>query len=252
MQQTATIVSQERVDLERVKRRIIAARERVFKDRDDWIEGSVALAEAFAEGRSQFANDRFFGRWLTQSGLDFYKAHERAALINFGSEPELAREIFSKTENRSYQLLWRENKQRFAIDSKPRRRKSPTRKSPGGLISKPPRSNRRGIIGRSMKLGDAIMAKIKDTTLDVAPEMDALIVLKRRNPELVEKLADDARAGKNVSAIAASAAILKEPPATGKALIEVFRKRMTFVWEQADHKAQEMLIDYLMHHMKES
>jgi hypothetical protein len=53
--------------------------------------------------------------------LNFYPAHERAALINLASDLTLARRILSETKSRSYELIWRENKSRFASARKPPR-----------------------------------------------------------------------------------------------------------------------------------
>jgi Protein of unknown function (DUF3102) len=69
-----------------------------------------------------------------------------------------------------------------------------------------PRNMALAPIYRAEMLGEAVMAKIEGTTLDTARELDALIYLNRgasageHTPE-VERLVEDACAGKNVSAI---------------------------------------------------
>lgn len=72
-------------------------------------------------------------------------------------------------------------------------------------------------IHREMKLGEALMAKIRGTSLDSAAEMDELIMLNRGAPQgemtpTVKQLVEDAAVGKEVSAIAETARRQKRPP----------------------------------------
>jgi hypothetical protein len=75
----------------------------------------------------------------------------------------------------------------------------------------------RGRIHRTMKLGEAAMAKIEGTSLDTAGEQDELLRLNRgmapgEHTAEVAKLIEDAHAGKDVSAIAYVAEITGRKP----------------------------------------
>jgi|AmaraimetFIIA100_FD_contig_121_294225_length_6637_multi_4_in_0_out_0_3 hypothetical protein len=73
-------------------------------------------------------------------------------------------------------------------------------------VTREPPNRVRATIYRTMKLGDAVMQRIKGTSLDSAREIDALVFLNRGAPEGghtedVKQLVAEAVAGKNVSAI---------------------------------------------------
>jgi len=78
------------------------------------------IFERYQQSSTDYLVDYLEGE---QSAIDlnFYPAHERAALINLASDLTLARRILSETKSRSYELIWRENKSRFASARKPPR-----------------------------------------------------------------------------------------------------------------------------------
>src|SRR5262249_8398461 len=83
--------------------------------------------------------------------------------------------------------------------------------APNGSSRSSTRNMTRAMNLRRMKLGDAVVDKLAGTSLDSAIEMDELIMLNRGAPEgeltdIVKKLVADAVAGKDVSAVAESAA----------------------------------------------
>ncbi len=107
----------------------------------------------------------------------------------------------------------------------------------------------RATLLRSMKLGDKAMKKIKGTSLDNAKELDELIVLNRGMEDgvltpIVKKLIDDAAAGKEVSALAASTAIGGRR-ALATTLIAAWRKRMVSTWELATDDDRIKFLTYL-------
>jgi hypothetical protein len=69
----------------------------------------------------------------------------------------------------------------------------------------------------------------------------------KQNPErVISGKVEDAVAGKAVSAVALARELSGKDRASGKQLIEAFKKRMTFVWQYADYAAREALITHLM------
>jgi N6-adenosine-specific RNA methylase IME4 len=84
----------------------------------------------------------------------------------------------------------------------------------------------RAMIHRTLELGEAVMARIKNTSLDRADEMDELVILNRGAApgaltDIVKRLVEDAAAGKDVSAIRSTrtgeifrrVGLVAEPPA---------------------------------------
>ena len=83
-----------------IKRRILAGHEQATRGHAEWtngyaewVEGTLILAAAMKDGRDQFLADTAFGAWLKKNGLNFYNAHDRAALIGLGGNLNLARKI---------------------------------------------------------------------------------------------------------------------------------------------------------------
>lgn len=107
------------VSLERLGRRIDKAFQRTKAGESEWIEGSLELAQALAEGRKQFPADRAFGQWLTDNEHDHVNHQDRAALIGLAVDLDLARKVLTDTTRRSYQLIWNEVQDRFTRTSKP-------------------------------------------------------------------------------------------------------------------------------------
>jgi hypothetical protein len=104
--------------MERLGRRIDQAWQRISKGEQEWIDGSLELAQALSEGRKQFRGNNYFGAWLKNHGHDHVNHQDRAALINLASDLTLARQVFTQTNRRSYQLIWEESKNRFTSISK--------------------------------------------------------------------------------------------------------------------------------------
>lgn len=236
--------------LDYIKQRIIAGHERANKGGVEWIEGTLEVAAAMLEGRTNKPADIGFSQWLKENSLNFYNKDERAALIGFASNIPLAREILTRSESRSYKALWMQNKSRFRQTEKPSTDKQ-------GRYRKPRvRNMNSAMIHRRMKLGDEIVDSIKGTSLDSAPEMDELVMLNRGAPEgelteIVQDLVARAVRGEDVSAIAETSRIAPTSNRKRPNLIEAWRKRMVFAWDQANYSEQEKLVDYLMKHMKE-
>jgi hypothetical protein len=228
--------------LDSIKQRLIDGHARLDKSHAEWVEGSIEIARALREGRDLMPADRDFSQWLKKNRLDFFGADARAALLGLANDEALAREVLTKSDSRSHIVIWREAKARFRSVSKP------TTKPRGPLKRK-----RNSVIraNRAMKLGADTLARLAGTSLDRSQELDELVVLNRGVPpgehtEIVRQLVADAIAGKAVSAIAASAKITGREAPSAQRLIDTFKHRMTFVWEQADKNAREALIYYLM------
>lgn len=127
----------------------------------------------------------------------------------------------------------------------------------------------RATLLRTLKLGEKAMKKIRGTSLDSAEELDELVVLNRGAAEgeltpVVRQLVEDAAAGKEVSAVAASNAMGARRLVT-TTLVAAWRKRMVSTWEQATEadrtkfvaalclkfelNKRAALLDYLMEHV---
>jgi len=204
---------------------------RAVKGGAEWVEGSLEVAAALYEARERHHADINFSQWLRKNNL-IYKPHDRTALIDLGSDSVLARTILTETNSRSYELIWRQNKQRFANARKPARRKR----------SSTPRHS--GTCHRAMKLGEETLAKLKGTSLDRADELDELVVLNRgaelgKLTPTVQKLVDEAASGEIVSALTV-AGRHKAP-----SLIEAWKKRMVHAWTAASDDEQNELMEFL-------
>ena len=88
-------------DLADIASRIRAAFDRTQASRDEWINATLDLAEALAEGRAHFPADREFGHWLTDQQLNLIGPNDRAALISIGRNLPSARKILLLTETQS-------------------------------------------------------------------------------------------------------------------------------------------------------
>jgi hypothetical protein len=232
--------------LDFIKRRIAAGHERAEKGGAEWIEGSLEVAAALLEGREAIPSNITFRGWLIENKLDFYTKDDRMALLGLASDMALTRAILTETKSRSYLQIWRENKNRFrrASNMTGKRYTKPRNRTPGLAMQH-----------RRMKLGDEIVDSLAETSLDSAAEMDELVMLNRgaedgQLTDIVARLVADAIDGKDVSAIAETAklgTVMRKHP---KTLIEIWRKRMVFAWEQADLAEQHKLMEYLMDHCK--
>jgi hypothetical protein len=115
----------DRIALDRIGRRIDAAFKRTREGESEWTEGSIELMQALREGRERFPGDRAFGKWLKSGGHDHVNKDDRAALLNMASDLTIARDVLTKTDRRSYRLIWDETQSRFRSAAKPRRTKPP-------------------------------------------------------------------------------------------------------------------------------
>jgi len=82
-----------------------------MQGRQAWIEGTLKLAQALAEGRSLCGDDDVaFGRWLVDNNADVVGRDDRAALINLGQNLTLTREILQRCASNSWRNIWEHNK----------------------------------------------------------------------------------------------------------------------------------------------
>jgi hypothetical protein len=244
--------------LARIKQRIVAAHERIVRGGTDWIEGTLEIATALREARAEVGeDDRRFNHWLKFNNLDYFPKDDRAALINVGGDPELARSVQAEDPTMSFRALWdrmrgRYREKKATIRSAAKHQDSTAEVKPTDpMRQRPPRSTTRGLIARTMKLGEPTVAKIKNTVLDTAQEMDALIELNRIDASITERLVNEAVAGSNsVSAVAEVTKLGRKPGPSAKKLIEEFNRRMNSSWSSSNHAAQTGLVEYLMNNMK--
>lgn len=244
MNAVVSLIGHNRLDF--IRRRITEGFERANKGGAEWIEGSLIMAIALREARDAHPANISFSDWLKQNQLDFLYYHDRAALINMAANPELMRTVLAEGDSRSYQRIWGANRNRFVSTNKTRESKA----------RKPRAQSGRGMIHRTMKLGELTIAKIKGTSLDSAAEMDEMIMLNRGAPvgeltDIVKQLVEDAATGKDVSAIAYTTNLMPNHHRTsGRKLIEAWRKRMTSAWQIADQKERAALIAYLVNSLE--
>jgi hypothetical protein len=247
--------------LARIKQRILAAQERIGRGEADWLEGTLEIAVALLEARAEVGDDNNrFNHWLKFNKLDFYTKDDRAALIHVGADLPLARTVYTEESTMSVRALWGRMRERYRKDKKESGLRNaaktpndtePTSKPADPMRQRPPRSTKRGLIARTIKLGPDTIARIKNTPLDTPQEMDAMIELNRIDQSITERLMDEAAAGSNsVSAVAEVTRIGRKPGPTGKKLIEEFNRRMHSIWRSSSPNAQTGLIEHLMNNMK--
>jgi hypothetical protein len=109
----------------------------IVKGGQDWVEGSLQVADALKAAKENWPANITFGTWLKENKLDHWNHHDRSALINLASDIELARSILTETENKSYKLIWQQHKKRFVqMDKTPRitSRKPRRKKGSGNLF----------------------------------------------------------------------------------------------------------------------
>ena len=106
MIEETTVVAEATESLPELGRRIDAAYERTKCGRQEWIEGSLELAEALAAARLCFPSNGDFEAWRKKNGHDYVGQNDREALIKFGRNLSLARTVFERTTNFNYQYIW--------------------------------------------------------------------------------------------------------------------------------------------------
>jgi hypothetical protein len=111
--ETATSDNTIPLTLVRAGREIDAGFARAQRGTEDWIEGSLQLAQGLALGRKEFPSDPLFGAWLKENNHDHVNKNDRAALIGLASDIDRARTVLQETESRSYRLIWRDAKALF-------------------------------------------------------------------------------------------------------------------------------------------
>lgn len=229
--------------LDYIKRRIMEAHIRLVKGGSEWVESSLEIAIALREARDAVPSDVSFSGWLKQNNLTYYCAPDRAALIGLAGNIELARTILAESESRSYQLIWRTNKDRFYSDIKP--------PSPGNRKRRVVVPGRAKLF-RTMKLGEEAMNKISGTSLDSSEELDELVILNRGAPEgslteVVTRLIDAAANGEPVSAIVEGMAMGGGRRSTVKLrLMEAWKRRMLAPWKLAKPDERAELVRLLL------
>ena len=247
---TVALVEPGHSKLDYIKKQIANGFDRANKGGQEWIEGSLIMAAALREARSMIPANVTFSGWLKENKLDVVMHHDRAALISMAADLSVMRTLLGETESRAYQHIWRQNKGRFTQMSKT---PAPTRTK---RYHKPRTYTAgRAMNHRRMKLGDEVIDKIKDTSLDRADEMDELVRLNRgaaegELTEDVRSLVARAVAGEDVSAIAYTEQHIPISKRKRPALVDMWRKRMVSAWEQADYDAQQKFLEYLIEHLK--
>ena len=78
------------------------------KGKQDRINGLVQAAIALHEARSLIKADIRFNKWCTANefGPDVLNAHDRAALIAMGADPERMRSLLSNSERQSVRYIY--------------------------------------------------------------------------------------------------------------------------------------------------
>ena len=66
-----------------------------------WVEGMLEMAEALAEARAQHESEKVFEIALIKKGVEFHTSADRAALIQMGQDPKLARILLEEARLRS-------------------------------------------------------------------------------------------------------------------------------------------------------
>lgn len=237
------VVTMIREEPDPLAQRIRDAYERTLSGQQEWIEGSLEMAISLREGRLKIRADIGFSAWLKQNNVDYYNKDERAALISLAGNLELAREILMAARTRSYDLIWRENKDRFRRIPKPDGTSTTRRRSPSLKIKD---------FNREEKLGADTLTTLQGTSLDNSKELDELVVLNRGAKDegekltpVVKQLVEDAKSGKDVSAIAHSCKIGGRKVPKGD-LISAWKKRMVAAWQLASADEKERLLQYLI------
>ena len=100
--------------------RIRRAFERTQHGRQEWIEGTVDLAQALSDARAEHESDRAFGHWLVDNELDDISKDDRAALLGMAGNIDLARAVLLETTRLSWRMIWiEEMADRFRSAAKP-------------------------------------------------------------------------------------------------------------------------------------
>src|SRR5436190_16909007 len=84
--------------LPQIARQIRAGYARARAGEQEWIAGTLELAEALAAGRGQFTSNQKFGAWLANQDFKIGDT-DRAALIGIGQNLDLARTVLEETQS---------------------------------------------------------------------------------------------------------------------------------------------------------
>ena len=95
-------------ELDKIGQRLVAGHDRAEHGDQEWIEGSLEMASALADGRDRFPSDAEFGKWILVHGHNFLNKNDRVALIGLGRNIRTARAVLKETKSRSYQIIWNE------------------------------------------------------------------------------------------------------------------------------------------------
>jgi hypothetical protein len=73
-----------------------------------WVKGALAAAKELGEARRAFRSNKAFGLWCDSHGFGAktLNRNDRAALLAFGENPNLAKEVLARTRRQSLQLIY--------------------------------------------------------------------------------------------------------------------------------------------------
>jgi hypothetical protein len=110
---------------------------------EQWVDGTIKLAEAMYAARQMHHSDRAFGEWLEDNEVDLSR-DDRAALINLGRHSNITINEILGAETFSWRTLWQQHvRPKVPEDSqsaKPARGRKPgTGRQPApSVVSAPP------------------------------------------------------------------------------------------------------------------
>jgi hypothetical protein len=81
---------------------------RLIHGRQEWIEGTLELAQVIFEEKKLLPDNNKFSDWLKQNGLAKINKGDRAALIIFAKHPKEARKVLEETRRHSYEWIQRQ------------------------------------------------------------------------------------------------------------------------------------------------
>lgn len=97
--------------LSKIAERIRVAFKKTQHGRQEWIEGTLELAQALFDGRARYQSNQAFAHWLIDEELDYIGPQDRAALISMAGNLPLAKTILQETQRSSWQHIWSEEMQ---------------------------------------------------------------------------------------------------------------------------------------------
>lgn len=84
---------------------------------EQWVEGSIAKVRILSKMRDALPADQDFGKWVNEN-IPELNNDDRSALVGLGCYEEITlRNILTNTDSRSYQLIWRTQRQPKVVES---------------------------------------------------------------------------------------------------------------------------------------